>query len=257
MNAAWLRSSRDFVFVLLALLALWQGLHLWAGGSVLSAPGPTLAFLWDLVRQDRFMPHLRETSTAFAQALLIVWLGGVTVGVTLGAHRLSGEVAEPLIVGLYSIPKVTLYPVILLMFGLGMSAKVAFGTLQGIIPVILFSMNAVRNVNRSYIRSANVMHLSPLQTGWFVLMPAALPEIFSGLRIGFSLTVLGTMLGELFASQRGLGFLLMSAIELQDGKTILALAILISAFAVAMNALLGAVERRLYRHSPQGSSGRL
>ena len=144
----------------------------------------------------------------------------------LGGHRLSGEVAEPILVGLYSMPKITLYPVILLLFGLGMSAKVAFGALHGIIPVVLFTMNAVRNVNRTYLRAGRAMRLTPSQTAWFVLMPATLPEIFSGLRIGFSLTLLGTMLGELFASQRGLGFLLMTAIDLHDVKTILSIAVL-------------------------------
>ena len=53
----------------------------------------------------------------------------------LGAHRLSGEVSEPILVALYSIPKITLYPVVLLLFGLGMSAKIAFGAIHGIIPV--------------------------------------------------------------------------------------------------------------------------
>ena len=64
----------------------------------------------------------------------------------LGAHRLSGEVTEPILTALYSIPKITLYPVILLLFGLGISAKIAFGVIHGIIPVILFTMNAVRNI---------------------------------------------------------------------------------------------------------------
>ena len=127
---------------------------------------------------------------------------------------------------------------ILLLFGLGMPAKVAFGALHGIIPVVLFTMNAVRNVNRTYLRAGRAMRLTPAQTGWHILIPATLPEIFSGLRIGFSLTLLGTMLGELFASQRGLGFLLMTAIDLHDVKTILSIAVLISAFAVIANAAL-------------------
>jgi NitT/TauT family transport system permease protein len=100
------------------------------------------------------------------------------------------------------------------------------------------------------------MRLTPAQTAWFVLVPATLPEIFSGLRIGFSLTLLGTMLGELFASQRGLGFLLMTAIDLHDVKTILAIAIFISIFAVALNSVLLAVDRRLHRRTAPESSGK-
>ena len=148
-----LRSFRDPILVVLSLVAMWQVLHQIAGDSALTAPAPTLAHLWEMVWQPRFLPHLRETALAFVQALLIAWVGGVAMGLLLGGHRLSGEVAEPLLVGLYSIPKITLYPVILLLFGLGMPAKVAFGALHGIIPVVLFTMNAVRNVNRSYLRA--------------------------------------------------------------------------------------------------------
>ena len=100
------------------------------------------------------------------------------------------------------------------------------------------------------------MRLTPAQTAWCILIPATLPEIFSGLRIGFSLTLLGTMLGELFASQRGLGFLLMTAIDLNDVKTILAIAILISAFAIVCNAALLAIDKHLHRGAAPDTAGK-
>jgi NitT/TauT family transport system permease protein len=242
-----LRTIRDPIFVAIALFALWQVTHQLAGDMAITAPLPTLSHMWEMIGQARFLPHLRETGLAFLQALLISWGGGILIGILLGGHRLTGEVAEPILVGLYSVPKITLYPVILLLFGLGMPAKVAFGALHGIIPVVLFTMSAVRTINRTYLRTGRVMRLTPAQTAWRIMIPATLPEIFSGLRIGFSLTLLGTMLGELFASQRGLGFLLMTAIDLHDVKTILAIAVLISIFAVMTNAALLAIDRRLHR----------
>lgn len=242
-----IRTLRGPLLLTVTLLVAWQLLHNWAGDTALTAPLPTLEHLWQMIGQKRFVPHLAETGLAFLQALAISWLGGVGIGVLLGGHRLSGEVAEPILVGLYSLPKITLYPVILLLFGLGMSAKVAFGALHGIIPVVLFTMNAVRNVNRTYLRAGRAMRLTPGQMGWHILIPATLPEIFTGLRIGFSLTLLGTMLGELFASQRGLGFLLMTAIDLNDVQTILAIAVLISVFAVTANSILLAIDKRLRR----------
>lgn len=251
-----LRSFRDPILVALSLVGLWQVLHHIVGDSAITAPAPTLTHLWEMIGQARFLPHLRETGLAFLQALAIACGGGILIGVVLGGHRLTGEVAEPILVGLYSVPKITLYPVILLLFGLGMPAKVAFGALHGIIPVVLFTMNAVRNVNRTYLRTGRTMRLASMQTAWFILIPATLPEIFTGLRIGFSLTLLGTMLGELFASQRGLGFLLMTAIELNDVKTILAIAVLISAFAVLCNAALLAVDTRLHRGAAPEISGK-
>ncbi len=217
------RTLRGPLLLTITLLVTWQLLHHWAGDTALTAPLPTLEHLWEMIGQKRFVPHVTETGLAFLQALAISWLGGVTIGVLLGGHKLTGEVAEPILVGIYSLPKITLYPVILLLFGLGMSAKVAFGALHGIIPVALFTMNAVRNVNRTYLRAGRSMRLTPAQMAWRILVPATLPEIFTGLRIGFSLTLLGTMLGELFASQRGLGFLLMTAIDLNDVQTMLAI----------------------------------
>ncbi len=250
------RALRDPILVAISLVALWQVLHHMAGDVAVTAPVPTLAHLWEMIGQARFLPHLRETGLAFLQALAIACGGGVLIGVVLGGHKLTGEVAEPILVGLYSIPKITLYPVILLLFGLGMPAKVAFGALHGIIPVVLFTMNAVRNVNRTYLRAGRAIRLTPAQTGWHILVPATLPEIFSGLRIGFSLTLLGTMLGELFASQRGLGFLLMTAIDLHDVKTILAIAVLISTFAILANAALLAIDKRLHRGAAPDTSGK-
>jgi NitT/TauT family transport system permease protein len=243
------RTLRGPLLLTITLLVAWQILHQWAGDTALTAPLPTIEHMWEMIGQKRFLPHLKETGLAFAQALAIACLGGVGIGVVLGGHRLSGEVAEPILVGLYSLPKITLYPVILLLFGLGMSAKVAFGALHGIIPIVLFTMNAVRNVNRTYLRAGRSMRLTPMQMAWHVLIPATLPEIFTGLRIGFSLTLLGTMLGELFASQRGLGFLLMTAIDLNDVQTILSIAVLISLFAVGANSILLAIDRRLHRRS--------
>lgn len=241
------RTLRGPLLLTMTLLVAWQLLHQWAGDTALTAPLPTLQHLWQMIGQKRFVPHVTETGLAFLQALAISWIGGVGIGVLLGGHKLSGEVAEPLLVGIYSLPKIALYPVILLLFGLGMPAKVAFGALHGIIPVALFTMNAVRNVNRTYLRAGRAMRLTPAQTVRYILIPATLPEIFTGLRIGFSLTLLGTMLGELFASQRGLGFLLMTAIDLNDVQTILAIAVLISLFAVAANSILLAIDRHLRR----------
>lgn len=250
------RTLRGPLLLTMTLLVAWQLLHQWAGDTALTAPLPTLQHLWQMIGQKRFVPHVTETGLAFLQALAISWIGGVGIGVLLGGHKLSGEVAEPLLVGIYSLPKIALYPVILLLFGLGMPAKVAFGALHGIIPVALFTMNAVRNVNRTYLRAGRAMRLTPAQTVRYILIPATLPEIFTGLRIGFSLTLLGTMLGELFASQRGLGFLLMTAIDLNDVQTILAIAVLISLFAVAANSILLAIDRHLRRGAAPEDAGR-
>jgi NitT/TauT family transport system permease protein len=236
----------DKVLLLVALVITWQLLSLAAGPEVLTTPLATLRRLGRLMADPQFGGHARETGSAFLVALVISLVGGLLVGAVLGAHRLSGEVTEPLLVGLYSIPKITLYPVVLLLFGLGMSAKIAFGAMHGIIPVILFTMNAVRNIPHVYMRAGRSMRLSPAQMFLHVLVPASLPEIITGFRLGFSLTLLGTLIGEMFASQRGIGYLLIKSMENNSTDIIVALALLLVVLATAASWLLLALERRVH-----------
>ncbi len=92
------------------------------------------------------------------------------------------------------------------------------------------------------------MGLSPLPIVGEILLPAALPEIFTGLRIGFALTLIGTLLGEMFASQRGLGFLLMSAIGLHNVELIMALTFILVLFSGTVSSLLLFFDRKLHKH---------
>jgi NitT/TauT family transport system permease protein len=231
--------------VILACIAIWQALYLYVGDSALASPLQTVEKLSVLLRSGNFWIHVSETGRAFVLALSIAVLGGIFLGVVLGLGRLAGDVAEPILVTLYSIPKIVLYPLILLCFGLGMSAKVAFGVMHGLIPIALFSMNAIRQMKPVYRRTSQVLRLTNLQTALTVIVPAILPEIISGVRLGFSLTLLGVLIGEMFASQRGLGFLLTSAISLGQIDTIMAIALLLTVFAIACNAVMMMFDRHL------------
>lgn len=231
--------------VILACIAIWQSLYLYVGDSALASPLQTVEKLSVLLRNGDFWTHVTETGRAFVLALLIAVLGGISLGVILGLGRLAGDVAEPILVTLYSVPKIVLYPLVLLCFGLGMSAKVAFGVMHGLIPITLFSMNAIRQMKPVYRRTSQVLRLTTWQTALTVIIPAILPEIISGVRLGFSLTLLGVLIGEMFASQRGLGFLLTSAINLGQIDTIMAIALLLTVFAIACNTLMMMFDRHL------------
>ena len=152
-----------------------------------------------------------------------------------------------MLIALYSIPKVTLYPILLLSFGLGLSAKIAFGALHGFIPIALFTMNAARNIRPIFLKTGRVMRLSRWEAVRKLVFPAALPEIFTGFRVGFSLTMIGTVLGEMFASQRGLGYLLMNAIGLHNVDIIMSITLMLVVFAAVVSIALLAVDRRLHK----------
>ena len=237
---------RNTVFLIAGLLVFWQLMYLVVGDVAMRSPWQTLRATATLMRTDWFWVDFGNTMAAFAAALAIAIALGLLIGFALGLHRLSAEAMEPMLVALYSIPKITLYPIILLVFGLGMSAKVAFGAIHGIIPVALFTLSAVRGTKPIFIKTGHVLKLGTPTMVRSILFPAAVPEIFTGLRVGFSLTLIGTVLGEMFASQHGLGHLLMNAIGLYNVEVIMSVTFLLVVFAAGVNAVLLAIDRRLH-----------
>ena len=171
----------DGLAFLVVLVALWQLVY-WKSEVAITGPLETVETAVALLGSENFWRHALASGRAFGASLILSCAGGVAIGLALGAHRFSGAVAAPMLTALYTIPKVTLYPMVLLVFGLGISAKVAFGVMHGIIPVIIFTMDAVRNINPVLLKTARVLKLSPAQTAARILIPAVTPEIVTGLR---------------------------------------------------------------------------
>jgi NitT/TauT family transport system permease protein len=229
----------DVLMMMLAVIALWQAGH-WGVGSIgLAGPAETMARLWVLAQRPAFRGDVADTAVAFVLSAAISVGAGVL-------SRLLGRVVEPVLSSFYALPKVTLYPVVLLLFGLGFSAKVAFGVMHGLIPIVLVTMHAVLQVRPVHLRTARAMRLGLGQTITAVVLPSIVPEVLGGVRIGVPLALLGVLIGEMFASRRGLGSVAMRAMEANDGATLLAVAVLASAAALGVNAGL----RRLVGRQP-------
>jgi NitT/TauT family transport system permease protein len=237
----------DALALVAGIFGCWQCLYWLVGSSALASPGQAMFKLADLLSAGWFWADVLESLHAMAVAALLVITFGTLLGIVLGLHRLSGTVAEPILATLYALPKVSLYPVVLLIFGLTISARIAFGVMHGIIPVMLFTMSATANVEPVLVRSARLMQLPLRRIVSRVILPAALPRISTGLRVGISVTILGVLIGEMFASKKGLGFRLINAIGNNDTATIMAIAMLLSTFALTVNYLLVlmAADRRL------------
>jgi NitT/TauT family transport system permease protein len=244
-----MRQGFDILLLVLALGGIWQLLYAYAGEVALTSPWETAVAASRLIVSPRFWPHIEETGLAFLQGYAIAIAGGLAIGLLLGAHRLSGEVAEPILVALYSIPKITLYPIILLFFGIGMPAKVAFGAIHGIVPIAIFSMNAIRTLKPVYLRAGRSLRLGPWAMARTILLPAAVPEVFTGLRVGLALTLVGTLLGEMFGSQRGLGFLLMVAMGTHDMETIMSVTLILVLFATLVSIVMMGIDQRLHQRA--------
>jgi NitT/TauT family transport system permease protein len=238
----------DTVILVVGLLLTWELLSLAIGDYILASPGATIVRAGELLRSPVFWGHAASTGIAFGLACAIAMTGGILIGLWLGLRRFAGDVADPILGTVYSIPKITLYPIILFVFGLTLSAKVAFAVIHGIFPIAIFTMTALRNTAPVYRRTASMLRLSPAVTLATILIPAALPEILTGVRIGFAVTLLGTLIAELFASTSGIGFALLRAAEIHNVVDILALTLLLFAFAAIVNAALHAIEHRVQHH---------
>jgi NitT/TauT family transport system permease protein len=249
MHADERKPFRNTVILIVGILVVWEFAYLVVGEVALRSPWETVVFVGKLMRTDLFWVHLADTMKAFGVALAIAIALGLLIGFALALHRLSGDAMEPMLVALYSVPKITLYPIILLAFGIGISAKIAFGAIHGIIPVALFTLNAVRTIKPILLKTGRVLKLGPTEMVRSVLFPAAVPEIFTGIRVGFSLTLIGTVLGEMFAAQHGLGYLLMNAISLYNVDLIMAVTFLLVVFAAVINIALLAIDRRLHHRT--------
>jgi NitT/TauT family transport system permease protein len=241
------RGSFDMLLLAVVLIALWQALGSWTLGIAITPPAGTLAYLVALVRTEIFWGHVAATLQAFLMAFALSALLGLALGLVLGLQRFAADVAEPILAGFYTIPKVTLYPVVLLVCGLGVSAKVTFGVMHGLVPVTLFTLGAVRNLPPVLLRAARAMRLTMPQAMRTVLIPACLPDIMGGLRIGFSLSLLGVLIGEMFSSQRGLGFLLVSGLAQHNVPLTTSVVVVIVAFAIVTNTAMLRLSRMVAR----------
>jgi NitT/TauT family transport system permease protein len=240
------RRIGDFLLLLLVLLILWQLASWLVGDEMVVGPVETITQIGVLYRRPTFWGHIDATLLAFAYAAAITIVLGLAVGIWLGISRGAYDTCEPLLMSLASLPKVTLYPVVLMFVGVGFSAKVVFGVLHGVVPITLFTMGAVRHMPPIYARIARLHKLAPRDYLLHMLVPAVLPEIFSGLRIGLSVTLLGVVLGEMFASTRGLGSMLMGAIGLADFRTVAAVTLILIVLATLLSGVMLWLDRRLH-----------
>jgi ABC-type nitrate/sulfonate/bicarbonate transport system permease component len=158
------------------------------------------------------------------------------------------RVFEPLFSSIYAIPIVILFPLCILFFGIGPESKIAFGATYGFFPIVLNTIAGFGHVDDRYVRWARSMGASEPQLFRHVMLPAALPVVMSGLRIGFVITFASTIGGETLASLQGLGNRIVYFGELMRGAEMFAYIAFVIAFAFLVNALSLLLEKRGGRH---------
>jgi NitT/TauT family transport system permease protein len=221
----------------LALLVIWQLVGMLAGDFYVATPVQAADAIADGISSGWFFDSLGATLAATAIGFAIAAVAGLWIGITLGRVRFWGKVSEPIALSIYSIPKVTLFPIFLTVFGFGLYSKIAFGMFHGIFPVLIIAMNATREVSQVHLKVAQSLRLSRSDTFREVIFPSIRPSLLTGLRLGFSLTLLGVVLGEMFASRAGFGYELVEAITLHDMPRMYGIIAVLVIIAFVVNAL--------------------
>lgn len=131
---------------------------------------------------------------------------GIILGALIARFRVVDALLEPIVFGTYPVPKIALFPILSFAFGIGTPSRVAFAFLEAIYPIIIASIFAVRGIKLKLIWTAESMGASRVRIVGRVLVPAALPSIFTGFRIALPLSLLVIIVTEMMGDSQGLGF---------------------------------------------------
>lgn len=155
------------------------------------------------------MPEVRSAFIGaigmFLVAFAIAGAAGVLAGAAMGLSRVAHRVFHPVVVGLFSTPKMIFIPIFILLAGFTEVSKISYGAVSGFFPVAVTVTAGVRMIDKRLLLAARSMGASRWQTLRTVIIPGSLPAVMTGLWYGMKHSLLGVLIMELFASQRGIG----------------------------------------------------
>jgi ABC-type nitrate/sulfonate/bicarbonate transport system permease component len=197
-------------WLLLVLVALWQYFSIRYPDLKLQLPPPTE--VWnggvELVRkgllQQDILASLKRVGIALGAASLI----GFPLGALLGGSRYFAWSVEPVVGFFRPIPPLAWIPLSILWFGISDAQNIFIIFLAAVFPIILNTMEGVRDVDKQLIRAARTLGASKFTIAFTVILPAALPSMFVGFRVGTGIAWMALVAGELVASTSGLGYLI-------------------------------------------------
>lgn len=249
-RAAQIASRALQIAFLLVLLLLWYlATNDW-GVNHLLLPEPLAVWqeFVNLLKSGAYLPDLRITATEFVAAFLLAMTTGTMIGYFVSRSRYLIRVFEPLFAGMYSIPIILLLPLYVLFFGLGLESKIALGFTISFFPITLATIAGFGNVDRTLVTAARAMGASDYQMFRYVLLPAALPVILGGLRIGFTVALLSILGSETIASLAGLGHHIVELAEDMEMPGMFAYIVFVVAIVAVLNSLVSHLEARGRRH---------
>jgi ABC-type nitrate/sulfonate/bicarbonate transport system permease component len=233
------------VLSIVALLAAWEAVARlgWVDAAFVPAPSAVTLALGEI--SGRAFAGLGETLAKTAVAYAIAVVLGVSLGIVVGSVRLLRDVLNPFVIAAYGIPKILILPWIVLLTGFGTTPAVLYGTLHGTFPIMLLVIGGVRDVDRTLITVARAYGASTAQLYWKVILPAIVPSMLAGMRLGIVFCLLGVLVVEMFAGVRGMGYVMGSLANGFKAPELFAATALVSAASIVIVLTLDWLNDRL------------
>ena len=216
-------------------------------------PLKVAARIWDWFSSGSIYPHLWVTLVETALAFAIGTILGLVMGLWLARSPTASALLDPYLKALNSMPRVILAPIFGMWFGLDMGSKVALGVTLVFFIVFFNVYQGVREVSHTVLANARMLGANDRQLLRHVYIPSAMSWVFASLHNSVGLAVVGAVVGEYLGSSRGVGYLILQAEGTFDINTVFAGILVLTAFALALDAAVGSVERRLMTWQPRAS----
>ncbi len=230
------RSRRRALLSVLGGIAIWEFVGRFVvTNPILFAPlSKVLMAGWALFISGELQRHLAVSSIEFLLGFGLATIVGVALGFLMATNRFAQDILDPWVSFFYSSPLVALIPFFILVFGVGISSKVAIIFMVAIFPILLNAFVGIRSANADLLEVGAAFNCTRSQVFSKILFPAALPYVIVGLRLGIGRALTGVVVSELFGSTAGLGWLIGTAGQSFDTPTVLFGVLMFSTIGVAM-----------------------
>lgn len=214
----------------------------------MSVPPPSemLVGAWRVLQDAETQRQFVTTLTTVAQACLLAILFGFMLGLLL--HRLPRirNAVDPFLAAYYAVPTFVFYPLFVVLFGLGRAPLVMIGFLFAVVAMAISTLDGLSRIPRVFLRSAKTMHLSRTQTLRRIVLPAAAPWLFTGVKFAISYAFIGVIAGEFVQAGAGIGFAIAFAYNSFDNQAMYGLIVALFAIVGILNSSLWLWEQRIY-----------
>ncbi len=252
------RALRWRVTSILGFVALWSAASLVVVVAKLFNPiffpGPwvVLGKIVDMAMHGHLGGHLAATLVRVAIGFITGAALALVVGLAAGRLRVFGGLVEPLVELVRPIPPLAVLPLFIVWLGIGETSKVGFITYATFFPMFVTTVHAVRQVDPLLLRAAQSLGARPAQLFARVILPAALPDILTGLRLGVALAFFVIVISEFIGAEQGLGYLINDGRNFFLVPQMLGAAIVLGLLGYLANGTVRVVERRVLRWHSAG-----